>query len=185
MSENDRERPSDGETGGDDREILPSQLPSEEYDTPWGLPTVEDGPEYDIDFEKHPELYRVDRGETGVFKVEPYKSELLPVWGFADAETAREAATEIRGKFAQYRETGDFVGMDMARKYLQMGFTRAMRYAKYPGGKKYDDGTQRDPQEWADPDKREAAVIFREQLDQVRDTEQYQKLRDHHRSRFE
>ncbi|MFF5380932.1 DUF4385 family protein [Pedobacter suwonensis] len=26
----------------------------------------------------------------------------------------------------------------MARKYLQMGYTRARRYANYKGGKKYD-----------------------------------------------
>lgn len=34
--------------------------------------------------------------------------------------------------------SGDFVGADMARKYLQMGYTRASRYANYKGGKKYD-----------------------------------------------
>ena len=28
--------------------------------------------------------------------------------------------------------------MDMARKFLQMGYTRAMRYAKHKGGRKYD-----------------------------------------------
>ena len=32
----------------------------------------------------------------------------------------------------------DFVGADMARKFLQMGFTRARRYANHRGGKKYD-----------------------------------------------
>ena len=31
-----------------------------------------------IDFCRHPELYRVGRGEQGVLLVEPYKSELLP-----------------------------------------------------------------------------------------------------------
>ena len=108
------------------------------------------GPEYDIDFRKHPEEYEVGRGEEGVFKVEPYKSELLPLWEYADREAATEAAESIHERFREYREDGDFVGMDMARKYLQMGYTRAMRYAKYPGGKKYDDGTERDPEQWAD-----------------------------------
>jgi hypothetical protein len=41
--------------------------------------------------------------------------------------------------------------MDMARKYLRMGWTRAMRYAKYPGGQKYaeEDGerVERDPEQ--------------------------------------
>ena len=30
------------------------------------------------------------------------------------------------------------MGMDMCRKYLQMGMTRAKRYANYSGGRKYD-----------------------------------------------
>lgn len=28
--------------------------------------------------------------------------------------------------------------MDMARKFLQMGYTRSRRYANYKGGKKFD-----------------------------------------------
>ncbi len=32
----------------------------------------------------------------------------------------------------------EFVGADMARKFLQMGYTRARRYANYKSGKKYD-----------------------------------------------
>jgi hypothetical protein len=71
--------------------------------------------------------------------------------------------------------------MDMVRKYLQMGFTRAMRYAKYPGGQKYDDdGTERDPQQWADAAKRAAAVVFRDAWQAVRDDPDYQRLKQHH-----
>ena len=40
--------------------------------------------------------------------------------------------------FSTYLKENDFVGADMARKYLQMGYTRARRYANYNGGKKYD-----------------------------------------------
>ena len=40
--------------------------------------------------------------------------------------------------FLQYKQDGDFVGMDMARKFLQMGWTRARRYANHKGGRKYD-----------------------------------------------
>ena len=142
------------------------------------------GPEYDIDFREHPEEYEVGRGEEGVFKVEPYKSELLPLWGYVDREAAVEAAEAIHERFREYREDGDFVGMDMARKYLQMGYTRAMRYAKYPGGKKYDDdGTERDPEQWADPDKREAALVFEEHLEVVREDETYQQMKERYRER--
>ena len=31
--------------------------------------------------------------------------------------------------YADYRYKNDFVGMDMCRKFLEMGFTRARRYA--------------------------------------------------------
>jgi hypothetical protein len=39
----------------------------------------------------------------------------------------------LREKYEAYRDWGDFVGMDLARKYLQMGFTRAMRYSQVSG----------------------------------------------------
>ncbi|MFC4358008.1 DUF4385 domain-containing protein [Halobium salinum] len=143
-----------------------------------------DGPEYDVDFREHPESYEVGRGEEGVFKVEPYKSELLPLWGYADRGTADEAGEAIYRQFREYRDADDFVGMDMARKYLQMGYTRAMRYARYPGGQKYeDDGTERDPEHWADHDKREAALVYEAWWDLVEADETYVEARDEHRER--
>lgn len=137
--------------------------------------------EYDLDFRKHPEAFRFQHGEQGVFKVEPYKSEILPLWQYKDKAAAEESSEAIWKKFAEYKEAEDFVGMDMARKYLQMGFTRAMRYAKYPGGKKYDDdGNENEQQTWADEDKREAAVVFKERLEEAKDDATYQRLRERH-----
>ncbi|MWG34964.1 DUF4385 family protein [Halomarina oriensis] len=143
------------------------------------------GPEYDVDFRTHPEQYDVGRGEEGVFKVEPYKSELLPLWGYADRETADEAGEAIYERFREYREREEFVGMDMARKYLQMGYTRAMRYARYPGGRKYVAGEERDPEHWADHDKREAALVYEVWWGMVEDDERYQQARTAHRERAE
>jgi len=40
-------------------------------------------------------------------------------------------------KFEAYL-AGDFVGADMARKFLQMGYSRSRRDANYKGGRKYD-----------------------------------------------
>jgi hypothetical protein len=137
--------------------------------------------EYEIDFRAHPEAYRYRSGEQGVFKIEPYKSELLPDWGFKDEETASAAVEALRDHYETYRAQDDFVGMDMTRKYLQMGFTRAMRYAKYPGGRKYDeDGTERAPEQWADPEKRAAAVIFRDAWQALTDDPAYQRLKERH-----
>ena len=59
-----------------------------------------------------------------------------------------------------------------------------MRYAKYPGGKKYDDdGGEREAEEWADPEKREAALVFKQHLETVREDETYQRLKDRHQER--
>jgi Domain of unknown function (DUF4385) len=91
-----------------------------------------------LDLRKHPELYRVGVGEQGVLLVQPYKSELLPHWRFATPELAEQSSNTIYAMFLAYLETDDFVGADMARKFLQMGFTRARRYANHKGGRKYD-----------------------------------------------
>ena len=96
------------------------------------------------------------RGEQGVFHAEPYKGELLPLWKFRTEEVARESSGAIYEKFLEYRAEGDFVGMDVARKYLQMGWTRSLRYAKYKGGNKSR------PRETPDPEKSRAAEVFRE-----------------------
>ena len=137
--------------------------------------------EYPDDFRAHPERYRVGRGEEGVFRVQPYKGELLPLWTFRTPAAAAASAAAIRQKYDAYRAAGDFVGMDMARKYLQMGFTRAMRYAKYPSGRKLTpDGELVAPQTWADPAKREAALVFKAAWDAVRADPAYQAARAAH-----
>ena len=92
--------------------------------------------DYDVDYStldlrKNPELYRVGRGEQGVLLVEPYKSEILPHWRFKTPEIAKESADKICELFEEYRKNNDFVGMDMARKFIQMGYTRARRYANH------------------------------------------------------
>ena len=39
--------------------------------------------------------------------------------------------------FLDYLKQEDFVGADMAKKYLHMGFTRARRYWNHSSGKKW------------------------------------------------
>lgn len=93
-------------------------------------PSFDDSLNFDsIDFRQQPELYRVGKGEQGVLLVEPYKSEILPHWRFRTPEFARESADAMYQLFLDYQVAGDFIGMDMARKFLQMGYTRARRYA--------------------------------------------------------
>lgn len=113
-----------------------------------------------IDFRKHPELYQVGKGEQGVLSVEPYKSEILPHWRFKNPELARDSASYLYGMFLGYKELEDFVGMDMARKFLQMGFTRARRYANHSSGRKYKEGTREMLPIEPDEVKAESANIF-------------------------
>ncbi|ERH10003.1 MAG: hypothetical protein J07HX64_01770 [halophilic archaeon J07HX64] len=153
------------------------------------VPEVDDGPEYDLDFRAHPERYRVTSDERGVFKIEPYKSELLPEWTVTTLSEAEDSAATLHERYREYREAGEFVGMDMARKYLRMGWTRAMRYAKYPGGQKYErdeagNRVEREPQEWYDEEKREIAVVFREHLNRVREDSAYETAKREHQTAY-
>ena len=80
--------------------------------------------DYDnIDFRKNPELYRIGRGEQGVLLVEPYKSEICQYWRFRTPKIAKESSVRIYNMFLEYLDDGDFVGADMARKFLMMGWT--------------------------------------------------------------
>jgi len=138
----------------------------------------------DVDHREHPEAYRVARGEQGVFKVEPYKSELLPLWRFATPELARESSAALRAAFDAYLADGDVVGADMARKYLQMGYTRARRYARHKGGRKYDGDGVELPSDPEDPVKAESAAIFKAAWDAVAADETYQRLKADHQKAY-
>jgi hypothetical protein len=141
----------------------------------------------DIDFRRHPERYPIGRGEQGVLIAEPYKGEILPHWRFATPETAQASAEKIYQLFLGYKEQEDFVGMDMARKFLQMGFTRSRRYANHASGKKYDhDGRTRDQDEHSEESpKAESARIFHRFYQEARDDPDYQRLRTAHKKQFE
>lgn len=138
-----------------------------------------------IDFRAHPELYQIGVGEQGVFHVEPYKGEILPHWRFATPEIARQASDSILGLYLKYKSDQDFVGMDMARKFLQMGFTRSRRYANHKGGRKFDKATGAPIAEAGDPAKAESAAIFREALDRVKADPEYLALKARHRERYD
>lgn len=140
-------------------------------------------PDDAVDYRAHPDDYRVGRGEVGVFHVHPYKGELLPLWTIRTPELAREAAEAIFARFGVYRDAGDFVGMDMARKYLQLGYTRARRYANYRGGRKRAaDGTP-NPLGSGDPAKAEVATIYHVRWRAVADDPEYQHLKAAHQKR--
>ena len=137
------------------------------------------------DFRKHPELYRVGKGEQGVLLVEPYKSEILPHWRFKTPAIARRSANKIYKMFLEYKAHDDFVGMDMARKFLQMGYTRSRRYANHKSGRKYKEGSRQVLEREEDPVKAQSAQIFYEKWRIAREDKEYLEMKKQHREHYE
>ena len=140
--------------------------------------------DYSIDYKNtlfvpNDSRYRIGRGEQGVLLVRPYTEIICKHWRFRTPSTARVSATRIYDLYANYRDKGDFVGMDMCRKFLEMGFTRARRYANHRNGKKYDNTGNVIVQEkdWATSDKAISANIFRQMRNEVTSDKVYIDMR--------
>lgn len=131
-----------------------------------------------INYREHPELYYVGKGEQGVLICEPYKSEIGSFWRFKTSEVAKKSSRIIYALFLEYLRDEDFVGADMARKYLQMGYTRSRRYANYKGGRKYAFKTY-EPLErgTGDPEKASSASIFYEKWQKAELNKKYKKMK--------
>lgn len=135
--------------------------------------------------------YRIARGEQGVLTFQPYKGFLLPHWRFRTVPIAEHSSRILYVAFGYYIKAGDFVGADMSRKFIQMGMTRAKRYANHKGGKKYDrsarevekDGGERvelaksEEHEGRD-EKLRASEVFKEVWKRCTGDERYLKLKE-------
>jgi len=117
-----------------------------------------------LNLREHPELYRTGRGEQGVLLVEPYKSEILPFWRFKTPAIAKESANAIYKLFLQYKKEKDFTGMDIARKFLQMGYTRSRRYANHKSGKKYKGPVPKDKKGQSGAHGREILALDKDEI---------------------
>ena len=147
---------------------------SEEYFKKWN-------PE--VDYRQNPHLYRIGRGQQGVLICEPYKSEICAHWRFKTVPEAEVSSQTILNMFYEFVRQGDFVGADMAKKFLHMGFTRARRYANHRDGKKYADDGSVLPQE---PDaltceKAESARVFYDCWKEARENEDYLAMKVEHK----
>lgn len=146
-----------------------------------------------LDLRQQPGLYRTGRGEQGVLLVEPYKSEILPHWKFKTPALAKRSSRIIYKMFVTYEKQNDFAGMDMARKFLQMGYTRASRYANHKSGKKYDGAVPADKKGKSgahgrtqlppdnDPVKAKSAAIFYEAWQKAKQHKVYNVLLEKHK----
>ncbi|KAL8723564.1 MAG: hypothetical protein Q9225_000199 [Loekoesia sp. 1 TL-2023] len=110
---------------------------------------------------------------------EPYKSALVPHWKFRSVAQAKASSQTLWSKFLEYEKEDDFMGMDMARKYIQLGMTRAKRSANFnndrrenndeEGGKELERRSGRELKE----EKKEASRLFREVWEKCRAHEGY------------
>ena len=142
--------------------------------------------DYDLDYsrlnfkdEETRKLYRIGRGEQGVLLVRPYTHDICPYWRFKTPEIAIKSSNHIYGMYLDYRDEKDFIGMDMCRKFLEMGFTRSRRYANHHTGKKYDEEGNVRPQE---PDHdtcdyAKSAQVFKKVRDLVAYNDTYKRMR--------
>ena len=138
----------------------------------------------DFTIEENRKLYRIGRGEQGVLLVRPYTNNICSHWRFVNEAAARKSADKIYSMFVDYKDKQDFIGMDMARKFLEMGFTRSRRYANHPSGKKYAKAGSVRPQS---PDalyseKARSARVFKEVRDKAAKDEKYVIMRKEWRS---
>ena len=130
-------------------------------------------------FRPNDRRYRIGRGEQGVLLVRPYTDVICRHWRFKTLKEAKISSQKIFDMYLDYRIQKDFVGMDMCRKFLEMGFTRARRYANHKDGKKYGKDGKVLPQEkdWATSEKAKSAKRFKEFRDLVTQDEFYISMR--------
>ena len=105
--------------------------------------------------------------------------------GDVDYSNQYRTAIKIYAMFIEYGKTDDFVGMDMARKFLQMGFTRARRYANHKSGRKYSSFGTALPREedWKDSKKAKSAEIIFEYCSKAKGSAAYLELKEIHKKR--
>ena len=137
----------------------------------------------DIDYRKNPHLYKIGRGQQGVLVCEPYKSEIGKHWRFKTPNVAQKSAETIYKMFIKYLLEGDFVGADMAKKYLHMGFTRSRRYANHKSGTKWIKQFGKwkvlpQEEDWDTSEKAQSADIFKRYWKKARMHGGYLKMKE-------
>ena len=135
-------------------------------------------------FKPNDPRYRIGRGEQGVLLIRPYTDDICQYWRFKTIPEARVSSQRIYDLYTEYRSEGDFVGMDMCCKFLEMGFTRARRYANHANGRKYDAEGNVKPQEkdWETSEKAISARIFKQMRDEVAYDPVYKSMREEWRA---
>lgn len=140
----------------------------------------------DVNYKDNPHLYKIGRGQQGVLICEPYKSEICAHWRFKTVSEAKHSSVKILKMFYDYLDRKDFVGADMAKKFLHMGFTRSRRYANHRDGRKYNEDGSVIPQEHdaMTCEKASSAIIFREAWKEARQNKLYLQMKQEFRRKY-
>ena len=101
-----------------------------------------------------------------------------------------ESSTKILEMFYEYLDVGDFVGADMAKKFLHMGYTRSRRYANHPSGRKWKNSEGKWEilplaEDRMESEKAHSANIFYAAWKEARENKQYLEYKNNHRSKYE
>jgi hypothetical protein len=63
----------------------------------------------------------LEGGEQGVLLVRPYTNDICSHWRFKTPHEAVVSSNKIYAMYLDYKDEKDFIGMDMCRKFLEMG----------------------------------------------------------------
>ena len=140
----------------------------------------------DFDHAKYKKLLAskyIIKGEIGVLSY-PYSKQIHKYWRFKTPDLALKSAKKIYNIFLQNLNSkrswsNKFVRADICRKFLQMGYTRSMRYYYHKSGKKW----KKIGNSWKilpydyDPVKKISANIFKKYLNKALKNKNYRKLR--------
>lgn len=101
-------------------------------------------------------------GETGVLSY-PYSKKIYKYWKFRTPDIALASAKKLYQLFIKNLSSNKFIQADICRKFLQMGYTRSMRYYYHRSGTKW----KKIGNKWIilpkdyDPIKKKSADIFK------------------------
>ena len=139
-----------------------------------------------VNYQQNPDMYHIGRGQQGVLICEPYKSEICAHWRFKTVPEAKWSSQKILSMFYNFLDKDDFVGADMAKKYLHMGFTRSRRYVNHRDLSKYVDDGSVLPQESdaMNCEKAESAKVFRAAWREARENIKYLRLKKNHKDNY-
>ena len=146
-------------------------------------------------YKKRLEKYNL-KAEIGVLSYE-YSKEIHKYWKFKDAKIALKSAKKLYqilkdnlliGSKSKSKEVRlkYFIRADICRKFIQMGYTRSMRYYYHKSGKKW--GKKND--KWIilpcdyDHGKKESAEVFKKYLKRVRKNAMYIEMKTYFRENY-